>query len=197
MESDRLAAFTDEARAILQGAINQGRADLDPVEDMRWRSLYRTICELRGTTPMTSPAPASGEGDGWRISSSPRWPHAYLEAEAAYVTRECFPWGTADRWQWRWGVFDSDGPFGDSAARCFYQHRLILVDEDQLARRSDRDIDLWKSITEEATHIQCGYGAPDDPLGEPGHSNVFYRTLHEARVRVPRIVAPWLWSRSR
>src|SRR5947209_7797178 len=92
MAKDRLAQLTEEARALLDKATGEKR-DLDAAEEKVWQELYSEICELRGMESMT---PLSG--DGWHISSSPRWPHAYLEAEAAYVTRECFPWGTADPW---------------------------------------------------------------------------------------------------
>jgi hypothetical protein len=189
MESDRVVTLRAQARQILDRAEAAKRADLDPDEEREFEELLAEIRVLKGEEPMT---PISGSG--WRVSPAPRWPHARLEALAAEVMRECFPWGTADAWQWRWGVLD--GPFGDSAARCFYRERLVLVDEQKLAQRADRDLDLWKSITEELTHIQCGYeDGPDDPLGERGHSNRFYRVLSEARSKVPRIVAPWLWSR--
>jgi hypothetical protein len=129
-------------------------------------------------------------GDGWRVSSSPRWPHRDLESLAESIARIVFPWGTSADWQWRFGVLE--GRYADLAALTLYRHRLVIVDEAKLASRCDIERDLQETIVHEASHIQVGLDdGPDDPAGEPLHSNQFYRVLNEARSKCPRVIAGW------
>jgi hypothetical protein len=147
MESDaeKERRLVQECREILQTVEAERRPDLNRAEEIRYDALWAELKELRGeAASMTSLS-----GDGWRVSSSPRWRHRDLQTLADEVQRSVFPWGTVHRWQWRWGVLD--GPFADYAAVTLYQHKLVVVDERKLAQRSDRDVDLLETLLEELT----------------------------------------------
>jgi hypothetical protein len=186
-----LAELRAQAQALLDTAIKERRPDLNAAEDRLWRGLLEEMRAIKAEAESTSATPL--EGAGWRVSSSPRWPHRDLQGLAEQIVSICWPWSRASDWRWRFGTLD--GRFENLEAVTLYRPRLVVIDEAKLARHGDIESALQDDVLHEGSHIQVGTDGPGDPLGEPLHSNMFYRVLNEARTKCPRVICSWTRSR--
>jgi hypothetical protein len=124
---------------------------------------------IREVTRRGDAMPPASQGPGWRVLDRPTVPHEQLARRAKEIWDQAFHGAPfPPGWTLWWGRLEGDGVCGLTV----YADRRIIVDEQKMRTRPDRDLDAL--ILHEVSHVLH----KDEVLSEKKiHGPKFRRTL--------------------